>query len=450
MTRAVVLGGGFAGTLVAAVLARHVDDVTVVEGGRYPAGPGVRPGLPQAYHTHLLVTGGAQALETLLPGVRAALSDAGAHRRALPEAALVLSAEGWFHRLSTPAYLISCSRWLLDHVIRREVYRRGAITVRERSHVLGLVGDVSRVRGVVVRDDGGTATLAADLVVDATGRRSRAPSWLSALGGPAVDESTVDSGLAYSTRVYRAPTDLAASIPAVMLHPRATGDGPNHGATLFPIEDGRWIVTLTGMGGDRPPVDEQGFTDCVYALRSPIVAELLATAKPLGPVRPHRGTANRRRFFEHGPRPAGLLVLGDALMAVNPVHSHGMSIAALSALRVSEALAEHGPDPTVFPALQATVAGEADRSWRMAMAADSPARRPPTALERSLRARMNQAMIGNPVLMAEYYRAQTLMATEPLTGAAMAREIATPVAPALSADEAIAQHPVLAQWWLGR
>lgn len=40
MTKAVVLGGGFAGVLVAKVLAGHVDEVTVVEGGRYPAAPG--------------------------------------------------------------------------------------------------------------------------------------------------------------------------------------------------------------------------------------------------------------------------------------------------------------------------------------------------------------------------------------------------------------------------
>lgn len=42
MTRAVVLGGGMAGMLSAAVLARHVDEVVVLESDAYPAAPGPR------------------------------------------------------------------------------------------------------------------------------------------------------------------------------------------------------------------------------------------------------------------------------------------------------------------------------------------------------------------------------------------------------------------------
>ncbi|WP_330294655.1 NAD(P)/FAD-dependent oxidoreductase [Streptomyces sp. NBC_00503] len=467
MTQAVVLGGGFAGVLAATVLARHVGEVTVVEGGRYPQGPEPRPGLPQAFHSHVLVTAGAEALETLLPGTQAALEARGAHRRGLTDGALILSAGGWFRRQETGAHLISCSRWLMDHVIRERALSGGTVTVRERTRVLGLAGDASRVTGVLLaREDGSTETLRADLVVDATGRRSRAPRWLAALGGPAVEEEVVDPGLAYSTRIYRAPAALAARIPAVMVHPDPhPGNGRSgHGATLFPVEDGRWTVTLTGTRAAAPPVDGQGFTDCIRALRSPVVAELLAEAEPLGSVRPFRATANRRRYFERGPRPEGFLALGDALVAVNPVHSHGMSVALLGAVRIDRELARTGAVPAAFPALQAALAEVAEPSWRMATEQDREAAAEDGAEDGAgdtsgdaaraagqlVRALMSRAVLGNPALMTDLFRTQTLLPRRSGRSGSHPPPHPAPSAgsgPPLDTDEAVAQFPVLAQWW---
>src|SRR5256884_162967 len=43
----------------------------------------------------------------------------------------------------------------------------------------------------------------AAIVVDATGRRSRAPEWLAALGAPAPYERSAETGIFYYTRFYR-------------------------------------------------------------------------------------------------------------------------------------------------------------------------------------------------------------------------------------------------------
>ncbi|MFJ7269906.1 NAD(P)/FAD-dependent oxidoreductase [Streptomyces sp. NPDC099050] len=486
MTRAVVLGGGFAGVLVAKVLARHADEVTVVEGGRYPDGPGVRPELPQAFHSHVLVTAGAEALDTLLPGTLEALLARGAHRRGLPDGALILSADGWFRRHETGAFMVSCSRWLMDHVIRQRALADGAVTVRERTRVLGLAGDASRVTGVLIaHEDGSRETLGADLVVDATGRRSRAGRWLTAIGGPGVEEEVLDPGLAYSTRIYRAPRALAAGLPAVMVHPRPERGRPGYGATLFPIEDGRWIFTLTGTREARPPSDEPGFTDCARSLRSPLAAELLAAAEPLGGVRPFRATANRRRFFERLPLPEGFLVVGDALTAVNPVYSHGMSVALLGAVRLDRELAERGARPGALPAIQAAMAEVASESWRMATEQDraravaeavaeaagagagagpevGPASAPLSAARQQMRAKVSRAVLGSPVLMTRLFRAQTLVPAQmrvpaptpvpaqtpvPSGPALPAPSSGRPAAPPLDTDEAVAQFPELRDWW---
>lgn len=433
--------------LVARVLSGHFDDVTVVESGRYPAGPRSRSGLPQAYHSHVLVTGGAHALEELLPGTLEALLARGAHRRDLPGDALIRSAHGWFRRYETGAFTVSCSRWLMDHTIRQRALAGGRVSVREGTRALGLVGDPSRVTGVVVGSaDGGVETVPADAVVDVTGRRSRAGRWLAAIGAAGVEEETVDPGLAYSTRLYQGPTGLAAAIPAVMLHPRPEQGGPGYGATLFPIEGDRWIVTLTGARGAAPPADEQGFTDCAHALGSSVVAELMDAAEPLGGVRPYRATANRRRFFERGPLPDGFLVLGDALAAVNPVYSHGMSVALLSVLRLDRELTERGADPCAFPGLQRAMAEVVDRSWRMATDQDRAAEGAATAFRDQVRARMSRAVLSSPALMTELFRAQTLAPSRTGVHTSALPPPADP-GPPLSTDEAVGQYAGLARWW---
>ncbi|MEV1201254.1 NAD(P)/FAD-dependent oxidoreductase, partial [Microbispora rosea] len=372
MTRAVVLGGGLAGVLAATVLAGHADEVVLVEGDRYPSGPRPRRGLPQSHHSHVLVAGGARALDALLPGTVDALLADGAHLRDLPGDALIYSADGWFRRLHTGAHLISCTRGLLDQVVRRRALGGGDVEVWEDTRALGLSGDEVRVTGVSVSRQGSPPeSVRADLVVDATGRRSQSPRWLAEIGAADIEEVSVATGLAYATRLYRAPVDLAATIPAIMLHPGTEKGRPARGATLFPVEDGRWIVTLTGTRGGEPPTDEQGYAAFARSLRHPIVADLMAEATPLGVVRPYRDTVNRRRFFERARLPAGFAVVGDAAVAVNPIHSHGMSVAALGALRLREELARHGIGPSLFAGLQAALAEEAERSWRMAVEQDT-------------------------------------------------------------------------------
>ncbi|MFI5496403.1 NAD(P)/FAD-dependent oxidoreductase [Actinoplanes sp. NPDC051859] len=448
MRSAVVLGGGFAGMLMAGVLARHVPHVTVLEAGRYPTGPDVRAGVPQAHHSHVLVTGGAVALETLLPGTLAALAEAGAHQRGLSGDALILSAQGWFPRHETDAYLISSSRWLTDHVLRKRVLAGGTVAVRENIRVRALTGDATHVTGVLVdAGDGRVATIAADLVVDATGRRSRAPRWLAGLGCPPVPEEVVDPGLAYATRFYRAPAGLGANLPAIMVHPQPGPDRPGYGATLFPIEDNRFVVTLTGTRGDRPPADEQGFAAAAGALRSPIVAELMAAGEPLGDVRPYHATSNRRRFFERSPRPDGFLVVGDALVALNPFYSHGMSVAALSALRLDRELTRGGAGPAELSAAQHAMAAEADGPWTTATEQDRPrggAAGVPAAFEQLVRDRLARTTVSSPQWAEAMFRAQTLIAPVP-AGAVVPAPAPADGRP-LDEHAAVAQYPHLAAW----
>ncbi|WP_208640934.1 NAD(P)/FAD-dependent oxidoreductase, partial [Streptomyces carpinensis] len=206
--RAVVVGAGLAGMLAAAALCTAVDEVVVLDRDDLPAGPEHRKGLPQGRHAHLLMAGGLAAMEELVPGtsVRERLLAAGAREIPLGSGMVALTPEGWFRRWRHDGpRMLSCTRALLDWTVRDAVLAHTGAEVR-RAQAVGLVGDAGRVRGVRVAAPGGEPSeLAADLVVDASGRGSRVVTWLGELGITGVRERVVDSGLVNATRVYRTP-----------------------------------------------------------------------------------------------------------------------------------------------------------------------------------------------------------------------------------------------------
>ncbi|MFJ4834121.1 pyridine nucleotide-disulfide oxidoreductase, partial [Streptomyces sp. NPDC088747] len=107
--------------LAARALAESADLVTIVERDALPEGPEPRRSLPQAQHPHGLWSGGARAIEELLPGFTARLAEAGAHRLALTTDMVALSPHGWFRRWNESHYMILGSRDLLDATVRAQV-----------------------------------------------------------------------------------------------------------------------------------------------------------------------------------------------------------------------------------------------------------------------------------------------------------------------------------------
>jgi 2-polyprenyl-6-methoxyphenol hydroxylase-like FAD-dependent oxidoreductase len=339
---------------------------------------------------HVLQPGGLAALERLLPGYTADLELAGAIPLDIPEDILWMSAAGWVKRFAGRHVVMSASRDLIEWVTRRRVIESPQVLVRAGLEVPGLMVRHGRVTGVEVRSraggrDGPVALIEADLVVDATGRRGHAPGWLRDAGYAPPDETIVDSGLAYSTRLYRrCPDDtpgwLAALIQSAPPHqPRA--------GILFPIEGDRWMLTVSSAGGEVPPTDEPGFDAFLRTLRTPDVADVAARLEPLGPIVGYRRTANHRRHYESlRDMPDGLLVVGDAACAFNPVYGQGMSAAALSAEAVDRCLTAHlsrtGDLRGVSRSAQRAVAKANAGAWAMATGVDlrypnaSPGRRP--------------------------------------------------------------------------
>ncbi|MFC9238738.1 NAD(P)/FAD-dependent oxidoreductase [Streptomyces decoyicus] len=380
---AIVIGGGLAGMLAVTALAGHVDAITVIERDRYPDGHAFRKGVPQARHLHILLSGGQRALEELLPGTVAALGEAGARSLYLPRDLLTRTATGWQRRFDERRHLtLSVTRPVLDTVVREQALRAAAgsdtrVEVLEAAEVIGLTGDAGRVTGVRVRsrdgEPGGRSEreLAATLVVDASGRGSRTPQWYAALGRTAPQEETVDAGLAYATRMYR-PKDPATA-PDAGVNVPGWPECPR-GAAYVPVEDGKWLLTVSGVRGHHPPTDAAEFTAFTATIGDPYVHELLAQAEPLSPVHGFRDTCNRRRHYERpGALPEGFLVLGDAGCTFNPVYGQGMSVAALGALAVRTTLADGGGlRPGITAEAQRAVARAVEPAWLAAVGSDRP------------------------------------------------------------------------------
>ncbi|MER7179294.1 FAD-dependent monooxygenase [Streptomyces hyaluromycini] len=397
---AVVLGGSHTGMLAARALAGLADRVVVVERDELPQVPGPRKGLPQARHAHMLWSGGVRAMEELLPGISAALLDAGARRAPVTTDMVVLSAHGWFRRWPESHHVLLAGRDLLDATVRARVLADGPVEVLGGTEVLGLTGGAQAVTGVRVRDrDGRERTVEADLVVDATGRGSGAPRWLAALGLPAPERREVDTGVAYASRLYLAPEPARDGFPVVNVQPDPRDGGPGRAGFLLPIENGRWIVTLNGTRGGEPTSSADDFVPFARErLRHPLIADLLARAEPLSDVAFTRATVNRRYFYERMPAwPDNFTVLGDALAAYNPVYGHGLAVGAQSALLLRELTRRHGfGAPGLARRVQKALARPVGAAWDLALGQDvfypGATENGPTTRDRVVAAYVNRLM----------------------------------------------------------
>ncbi|MFJ5777071.1 FAD-dependent oxidoreductase [Streptomyces sp. NPDC093094] len=403
---AVVLGAGATGLFAATALAEFAD-VTLVERDRLPEGPRPRRGVPQALHAHLLWSGGVTAFDELLPGV---VDDAVARGARLVHIMgdMVSRApnEVWFRRFTATRHRnLVCSRPLLDHVLATRVLADPRVSLREDTTALGLDGTAAAVTGLRVRSGGDEETLRADLVVDASGRGSRTPRWLTRLGLPAVAEREVNAGVRYATRLYRAPgRTTETGFPLVNVQPNPA-KAPGRAGIVVPVEDGRWIVTLSGSRGGEPTGDADEFVEFALGLDDPVIGSLLSDAEPLGGVVTSRSTANQRRYYEKMQTwPDGFVVLGDAVAGYNPVYGHGLSVAAQCALALRDTLRSHGlTAPGTARRVQRAAARPVGAAWDLAVGQDifypGASDVPPTAAEKLLARYVDRCVetaAGNP------------------------------------------------------
>jgi 2-polyprenyl-6-methoxyphenol hydroxylase-like FAD-dependent oxidoreductase len=178
-------------------------------------------------------------------------------------------------------------------------------------------------------------TIAADLVVDATGRGSRAPEWLQALGYDAPESEVVNAFLGYATRWYKRPANTDYKWMTIQPNPQRSP----RGGVIIAAEGDRWVVTVMGVARDYPPTDEEGFTAFARSLQSSGIYDAIKDAEPLTPVYGYQRTENVWRHYEKLARwPEQFIVMGDAACAFNPAYGQGMTVSAMTALELDKQL----------------------------------------------------------------------------------------------------------------
>ncbi len=349
--KVVVVGSSAAGQFTALLLARSGHEVLLLDRDGLPtpsdadeaAETAYRPTAPHLVQPHALLPRCRLLLREHLTDVYEALLAAGAR-----EATLEVGTPPGVQLEAQPGdedfTSIATRRSTLDFVLRRAVSEEPGITCRFGVRTDGLLavdGSPPQVTGV--RTD--TGDVAADLVVDASGRRTRVDSWLTEIGAASTQLIEAECGLGYYSRHYRVrdghvlPGHPAARV-LLALDEFTTGlwNGDNGTATIAVsplVEDHRF----------RSVKDPQVFDAVVRSV--PAYRPWLDALEPTSGVFVMAGLHNtwRRLIVDGRPCATGLALVGDSRCPTNPTFGRGLSLALIEAADLVTAIVTSGGDP---------------------------------------------------------------------------------------------------------
>jgi 2-polyprenyl-6-methoxyphenol hydroxylase-like FAD-dependent oxidoreductase len=337
-SRLLILGGSIGGCFAAAALSAHFDETLIIEKDTLPDGPVLRAGVPQGSHIHGLLRRPLDIATRLLPGFEDDLLAAGA-------LGLKAGIEGRFHdngqwhpKRDLGIVNTAQSRPLIEHVLRGRVLALPNVKLRDRVALVDYLFQENTVVGAIVRNaDGGDETIQADLVVDATGRTGPILSLLREHGYPAPEATELGVDIGYTSAFYtrRGPADdEAIGGYIIRSNPPRTRSG-----VLFPIEDDRWVVSLSGRFKDFPPHDDAGFQAFAATLEDPLLHNVLQREERVSPFTRFMIPRIHWRHYERLARfPDRLIPIGDTVTCFNPVYGQGMAVAAMHAEVLGELL----------------------------------------------------------------------------------------------------------------
>ena len=247
--------------------------------------------------------------------------------------------------------------------LRRTAGARGdpvAHPVRGLSSTPDGPGGRPRLRGVVLDD--GTA-LAANWVVDASGRRGAIPDMLDEIGAAPMPRRSQPCGLTYYSRHFRllddSPAWMAASVRTDEPPMYFSGSAGDASTICFLLAPPTWDRDLRALR------DNECWDAVARSL--PAVAPWLEDSRtvPITDVLVMAGHHNvlREPVVDGLPSVLGYLPVGDALCITDPIYAWGASLAVTQAFAAASALSRHDDAVDVVADYATTVMPEARTAY---------------------------------------------------------------------------------------
>jgi 2-polyprenyl-6-methoxyphenol hydroxylase-like FAD-dependent oxidoreductase len=369
--KAIIIGGGISGKLVARVLSDFYKEVVILERDHEPVGPSPRKGAPQGEHLHALLHAGEYGLEELFPGITEDFYGSGAVKI---NSTLDLA---WFHhgvwklRYDGKYSTTLQTRPHLEWHIEQYINKIPNVVCQYNQVVQDFLFNEAknRIIGVRLKDK----SLKADLVVDASGVSSLSSNWLDKRQ-IAVPSEKVEINLSYISKQFQLSEKKDRDWKIKLVYPN-----PPHeqiGGTISKVEDNRYIVTLMGyhnaINGKEVLKSDESFVELAKKLPKQDIYIEIEKATPISKTSIYRVPhIIWRRFDKLENLPSGLLLIGDTFCRIDPVFGQGMSIAVLETLALKKLLQKHHREldkvPTAFHKKAGNIIGPI---WNMVITED--------------------------------------------------------------------------------
>ena len=192
---------------------------------------------------------------------------------------------------------------------------------------------------------------------------------LENIGYPKLTETRVDSFIGYATRRYIPPKNVERKWKMLSILSNPTTN-PRLGA-IYPIEDGKWLVFLSGIGKVYPPTNEEGFLEFAKNLESEELYGAMRDAIPDSEIYGYRVQGSRRFHYEAmSSWPENFIVLGDAAAVFNPFYGQGITSTALGVKVLDSMLRNQNFDKTFTKTFQKRLAKTISLPWILGTSED--------------------------------------------------------------------------------
>jgi 2-polyprenyl-6-methoxyphenol hydroxylase-like FAD-dependent oxidoreductase len=361
---AVIIGTSIAGLGAALALGQRGYTITCIERDSTPLPRDHldafalwdRRGAAQTRHSHVLLAPLVNLLKTHAPGFYAEVLKAGAEELGFAEMAAASFGAVTAEPGDEDICFLACRRVVFEYLLRRYIAQRHGVRIIDGATVTALTaapGEPPRITGVVVQHgDGKDQTIAADVVIDASGRHGGTDAWLAAAGAAAPEYESSPCGIFYTSRFYRLHDH--ADYPE--MEGRKSVSGGVQGVDLgylkvgvFRADNRTFSITLAADPEDkamRAVAQQREFDIAVEHIEATQAWVDPGTSEPISKVYLYGNLSNvHRRFVRDGnPVALGYFAIGDAHVHTNPISGRGCALSWVTAFALADVL-ERESDP---------------------------------------------------------------------------------------------------------